>query len=121
MNALRKAYIVLFAIALLVLLLLRPPMTVVGWIAVGTTLVSLGAMGAWATGVKAAAGRFWLGWLAAQVVIEGIAFSRETDSIWLTGGGAPAAAAVLVSGVVLLPLYMALYRLGRGRFPRGTT
>jgi hypothetical protein len=121
MDALRKAYIVLFAIALLVLLLLRPPMTVVGWIAVATTAVSLGAMGAWATGVKAAAGRFWLGWLAMQVVVEGVAFSRETDSIWLADGGVRAASAVLVSGVVLLPLYMALYRLGRGRFPRSAT
>ncbi len=121
MDALRKAYIVLFAIALLVLLLLRPPMTVVGWIAVATTLVSLGAMGAWATGVTVAAGRFWLGWLAMQVVVEGIAFSRETDAIWLAAGGVTAVAAVLISGVLLLPLYMALYRLGRGRFPRGST
>jgi len=115
MTALRKAYIVLFGVALLVLLLLRPPMTAVGWAAVVATAVSLGAMAAWTTGVLAAAGRFWWGWLAAQVVIEAVAFTRETDSVW--GSGPAMGVALAVSGLVLLPLYLALYRLGQGSFP----
>lgn len=119
MDALRKAYIFALALALLVLLLLRPPMTFVGWAGVGITLVSLVGMGAWTTGVTALGGRFWLLWLIVQVAVDAVAVGRESDTLGFGTGGGRGALAIAVSGIVLLPLYLALYRLGRRRFPRG--
>lgn len=118
MDALRKAYILVLALALLVLLLLRPPMTFAGWAGVGITLVSLVGMGAWTTGVTALGGRFWLIWLAVQVVGDAVAVRLETDTLGFATGGGRGALAIAVSGIVLLPLYLALYGLGRRRFPR---
>ncbi len=118
MESLRKTYILSLAIALLVLMLLRPPMTLLGWAGVGITVCSLAAMAAWATGVTALGGRVWLGWLALQIAVDVIAVTGEMGTVGLTSSPGGTALAVAVSGLILLPLYLALYRLGRRRFPR---
>ncbi len=115
MDTLRKIYLVALAVALLVLLVVRAPVTVWGWCGVVVTAVSMVGMGALATGVPELAGRFWLGWLAVQIVADVLAFVAETDAIWMQVGLSWRAAAAVGSGLVLLPLYLSLVRLGRGR------
>ncbi len=117
MEILRKTYLFLMATALLVLLVLRPPLTPLGWFGIGITAISLVAMGAWTTGVTRAAGRIWLVWLPIQLFVDVVAFARETDALWRGLGAGWGLGLAAGSGLVFLPLYLALYRLGRGRFP----
>jgi len=113
MNTLRKTYLILLAIGMIVLLMLRPPMSMVGCLGLGVTVVSMVGMGALATGASSLYGRFWLGWLGVQLLTDAVAFSRETDNIWVTVGWAWGGLAALGSGLFFLPLYMALFRIGR--------
>ncbi len=115
MDFLRKAYVILLGIALLVLLVLRAPGTGVGWLAVGVTFVSLVGMACRTTGIGALAGRFWWGWLGLQLLVDTVGFVVETDAIWeVTGAGVGWIAAAL-AGLLMLPLYLSLFQLGRGR------
>ncbi len=115
MEALRKAYVLLISIALLVLIIARPPASWLGWLLVGTTAVSLVAMVLYTTGVRGVAGPAWLGWLGLQVVADAAGLWWETDTLWEQVGWHWGALALAGSGVLFLPLYLALYRLGRGR------
>lgn len=115
MEALRKAYVLVLSIALLVLIIARPPASWIGWLAVGATLVSLVAMVLYTTGVQGVAGPAWFGWLGLQVLSDAIALWKETDAIWHSVGWDWGMLAMAGSGVLFLPLYIALYRLGRGR------
>ena len=110
-----KAYVVALAIALLVLLVARPPFSVAGLALVVVTPLSMAAMAARATGVVGFGGRAWWVWLALQIVVDGAAFSAETGAIWDVVGwhwGTVAAAGI---GLLFLPLYVSLMRLGLGR------
>jgi hypothetical protein len=115
MDILRKAYVILLGIALLVLLVLRAPGTGVGWLAVGVTAVSLVGMTCRTTGVGAVAGRFWWGWLGLQLLADAVAYSVETDAIWEATGAGVGWAVAAALGLLMLPLYLSLYQLGRGR------
>lgn len=115
MDILRKAYVILLAIALLVLLLLRAPGTGVGWLAVAVTAVSLVGMACRTTGVAAVAGRFWWGWLGLQVLADGAAYSVETDALWESLGAGVGWVVAVMAGLLMLPLYLSLFQLGRGK------
>ena len=115
MDILRKTYMLALGIALLVLLILRAPGSVPGWLAVVVTCVSLVGMACRTTGVASLAGRFWLVWLALQVVADAVAFTVETDTLWETYGSGVGWTVAVASGVVMVPLYLSLYHLGRGR------
>ena len=115
MEALRKAYILFVAIALLVLVIARPPLEWLGLLALAVTLVSLVGMVGYATGVRSFASPFWLGWLGLQVVVEFAYFYVGSDALWNTIGWDWGLFATTGLGVIMLPLYVSLYRLGRGR------
>ncbi len=115
MDILRKTYMLALGITLLVLLILRAPGSAVGWLAVAVTAVSLVGMACRTTGVRAAAGRFWLAWLGLQVLADAAAFALETDALWEGLGAGAGWTAAAVTGVLMLPLYLSLFHLGRGR------
>ncbi len=114
MDTLRKTYLFVLAVGMIVLMVLRPPLSLAGSLGIVVTVVSMVGMGALASGVTSLHGRFWLVWLGLQLVTDAVAFSRETDNIWATVGWNWGGLAALGSGLFFLPLYMALLRLGRG-------
>ena len=115
MTWLSKAYVVAVAIALLVLVVVRPPFSAAGMALVVITPLSMAAMAARATGIAGFGGRGWWAWLAVQIAVDAAAFASETDTIWQTVGWSWGAVAAAGSGVLFLPLYVSLLRLGRSR------
>ena len=115
MRALSKTYVFALATALVVLVVLRPPLSPSGSAAVVVTFVSLLGMGARATGVRWGRGWPWWAWLGLQVMLDAVAFTAETDAIWEMVGSGWGWLAALGSGLVMLPLYWALFQLGRGK------
>jgi len=113
MAWLSKAYVVALAIALLVLLVARPPFSLAGMALVAVTPVSLAAMAARASGIAGLGGRGWWAWLVVQVVVDAAAFAAETNAIWAAVGWTWGTLAAVGTGLLFLPLYVSLLRLGR--------
>jgi len=113
MAWLSKLYVVALAIALIVLLVARPPFSAAGVALVLVTLVSLAAMAARASGISGFGGRGWWAWLVVQVAVDAVAFVAETGAIWDAVGWSWGWIAAAGAGLLFLPLHVSLLRLGR--------
>jgi len=114
MEALRKAYVLFVSIALLVLVIARPPVHWLGLLALTMTLVSVVLMVAEITGVRGWSWRGWWAWLGLLVVVDFAGLYVMSNALWEAVGWDWAWTGFAGLAVLLLPLFLSLYRLGRG-------